>query len=438
MKKIFLIILAVILNVTLCLSQEGNTENGYVGLQTKISANKKYLRVEYCWQGSPADIAGLKIGDRIYRIDDKNVSDMDNPVSRIRGAAGTKVKLTIDRFGRTSFFDVVVPRISIPFNDKNYASEGNLMGMILTNEYAEYTTMQKSAMALLHDDTRDMHKYKTYDFELTSSEDPLLEKKLLKELGEQLDNKGMRRSQENPDLIVLIRFFSGQKEQYVPPQQIVSTRVKSVYNWYWGVVPMPITESTTKEGYTDVTYLTSISLKFLDASEIATSKTPPVIWSGSISQTSKTKQILLDNCGDYFAILLFQFPEVWHQNSEYYFFKYYSYTGIWYNKSDLKNVSEVIPDSPADKAGVKKGDKIININGIGLFNKYSDVGANKWGEMIVRGGGRSGLRYLYMHTGLVFKPYKKETDVLKFKIKRNGEKMTLDVKPEKKFVFLMF
>lgn len=37
---------------------------------------------------------------------------------------------------------------------------------------------------------------------------------------------------------------------------------------------MPITESTAKEGYTDITYLTTFSLKFLDAHGIEGSKVP--------------------------------------------------------------------------------------------------------------------------------------------------------------------
>jgi membrane-associated protease RseP (regulator of RpoE activity) len=199
---------------------------------------------------------------------------------------------------------------------------------------------------------------------------------------------------------------------------------------------MPLTETTTKEGYTDVTYLTTLSLKFLDANEIEGSKIPPVIWSGSISQTSKTKQILLDDCGDYFALMLNQFPEVWYQNSEHYYLKDYSYTGLWFNKNDLQNISEVIPGSPADKIGIQKGDRILSINGYKLPVKYSDAGPKKWNTMAYEGA-RSGFRYLFIFSKLVFKPYKTDTSTLVFKIERNGKKMTFEIKPESRFVFLL-
>jgi membrane-associated protease RseP (regulator of RpoE activity) len=422
--------------MAVCLSQAVSPEDGYIGVQTKISTDRQYLKITYCWQGSPADIAGLKVGDRIYRIDDKKVDELTDPVSHIRGASGTWVKLTISRFGQTDFFDVNVPRISVPFTDNSYVSEGTLTALIHTNDLTEYGRMDQSSMALLHDDSRDMYQYKTYDIELTSAEDPLLEKELFKELGSQLYGRGMKRSGENPDLIILMKFYTGQKEQYTPPQQIVSTRIKNVYNWYWGVVPVPLTETTTKEGYTDVTYLTTISLKFLDANEIEGSKLPPVVWSGSISTTSKTKQILLDDCDDYFALMLNQFPEVWNQYSEHYYLKHYSYTGLWFNKNDLQNISEVIPGSPAGKIGIQKGDKILSVNGYKLPFKYSDAGAKKWNTMAYEGA-RSGFRYLFMFSKLVFKPYKTDATNLVFKIERNGKKMTFEIKPEDRFVFLL-
>lgn len=220
MKKIFLITLTIIFSITVCLSQGNNTADGHIGLNIEISSDKQYLKITNYWQGSPADIAGLEVGDRIYRVDDKKVSELTDPISHIIGASGTWVKLTINRFGKTDFFDVNVPRISIPFGDNNYVSEGTLTALIHTEDLTDYSRMNKSSMALLNDDTRDLLKYKTYDFELTNVQDPLLEKELFKKLGDRLDKKGMKRSLENPDLIILMTYFTGQKEQYTPPSKL--------------------------------------------------------------------------------------------------------------------------------------------------------------------------------------------------------------------------
>ena len=103
-------------------------------------------------------------------------------------------------------------------------------------------------------------------------DDPLLEKKISAELGKQLNELGLSRSEVNPNLLILMNFFSGNQEKYTPPQQIISTRIEKLYNWYWGFASyIPITESTTVNGYTTVNYLFSLNIKFLDADKIKSS-----------------------------------------------------------------------------------------------------------------------------------------------------------------------
>jgi hypothetical protein len=46
--------------------------------------------------------------------------------------------------------------------------------------------------------------------------------------------------------------LQGKEEQYIPPQQIVSTKIKNVYSWYLGVVA--VTNTTTKDCYKEVKY----------------------------------------------------------------------------------------------------------------------------------------------------------------------------------------
>jgi hypothetical protein len=438
MKKTVLITLAIIVNVTVCLSQESSTEGGRIGASMKISPDKRYLEVTFCYKGSPAELSGLKVSDRIYLIDDEPVKDLADPISHVRGTPGTWVKLTIDRFGHSQYLDIKVPRISIPFGDDNYISEGYLLALIYLDDFTDHKHMTQSTMTLLDDESRDMFKYKTYDFEYTSVAEPLLEKKLFSELGKHLDEMGMYRSQDNPDLVIIMDSYTGQKEQYTPPQQIISTRIHNVYNWYWGYsVPVPITESTTKEGHTEVTYLTTINLKFLDAKEIGNSKIPPVVWSGSISQTSTTKKNLTDCCADYFALMLYQFPKVWFQNSDNYYINYYSFTGLWFNKNDLRIIAEVIPGSPAYTTGMRKGDKILSINGYRIPAKYSDVeSSQRW--TMADGGTQSGFRYLFMFSNFVFKPYKPNVTTLSFKVERDRERLTFDVTPQKPSIVLFF
>ncbi len=67
------------------------------------------LKVIAPMEGGPADRAGLRSGDVITAIDGKPIS-IDDGSTPLRGTAGTKVRLTIERAGRDKPFDVTVER----------------------------------------------------------------------------------------------------------------------------------------------------------------------------------------------------------------------------------------------------------------------------------------------------------------------------------------
>jgi hypothetical protein len=185
-----------------------------------------------------------------------------------------------------------------------------------------------------------------------------------------------------------------------------------------------------------VTYLASIGLKFLDNHEISINNVPPVVWSGTFTETA-IKNVYLNEIVDiYLSFLLHQFPETYFPNSERYYLDDYASTGIWYDLNDLAVIAEVNPGSPAFRAGLLRGDKIISINGYALPVSYDAVGPQKWSNLICSGN-KTGLRYLYMYADIKFKSYKEGTNTLRFKIKRNGKIMTVDIQPEKEQFYKM-
>ena len=73
------------------------------------------MLINKVFEGSPAKESGLKVGDKITKVGDKEV-DLENyqdVVSDIKGEEGTKVKLTIYRESENKIFDVEVTRKSL-------------------------------------------------------------------------------------------------------------------------------------------------------------------------------------------------------------------------------------------------------------------------------------------------------------------------------------
>jgi len=421
-------------------SQADDTVSGCIGI--KAIPFKQYVKISYCYRGAPADIAGLMVGDRIFSINGQLVSELSDPLKSLTGAPGTWVILIIHRFGKEPF-EVNVPLINtavlvlpLEINATNWMNypktEADMLEMLqqwCPRYYLfHYLLKEHLAIEVLHDPDRDMFQYKTYDFDYSSVENPLLEKELFSNLGKLLDSKGMKRSTEKPDLLIVMSFYSGKKEQYVQPQQIVSTHVQNVWRWGWGNIPMPITESHTEGGYTQVTYLASISLKFLDFHDMENkpnSKVPPVVWSGSISQSSDNQINLPNKCSSYFSFMMEQFPYTHQKNISDILSYNYPYTGLWFDTKNISMVSEVNPGSPASIAGIQKGDKILKVNGYIFPSQISDLVTLNVSPYVAAYYSISkkigGFSYLFMYQ-----------DVLQFVIKRNRTKMTFTVKPEKR------
>jgi len=435
MKKILSTTLLITLSTILCFSQTSNFKEALWGFTIQTSSDSQFLKVTNIVPGSLANLSGLRIGDRIYQIADKKVSEITDPIINLNEYSGPYLKLKINRLAK--FIDIDIPLIQSVNSFDDYLTEGILYEKLETGDkMPNWIVGDNKILSLLSDNTKDFFKYKTYDFEYSSQDEPLLEKKVFEELGKQLNELGLSRSLKDPDLLILMKFFSGNKEKYTPPQQIITTRIEKSYNWYWGYIPVPITESKTIAGKTTVIYILTLNIKFLDANEIKTSEQPPVVWQGSMTQTSLSALNVIDECKDYFEVLLYQFPEVWKEIPKTYITPYYKYTGILYDKKDINVVFDVIHGSPAEIAGIKKGDKILSVDGNKIPSKY---------QFIIDGRYMTGIQTVYQNesnvkyannvgSGFKYLLSEKETTIqaIKFIISREGEKMNFIIIPIKK------
>lgn len=126
----------------------------FQGVGMEIGLRNQVLTVIAPLDGTPASRAGLKAGDKIIKIDDKDTAGLssDEAVKLIRGPKGTEVSLTILRDGwdEVKDFKIVRDVIEIP-SLKWEIKEGNIAYLKLYqfSEAARYA-FRKAAMEILN------------------------------------------------------------------------------------------------------------------------------------------------------------------------------------------------------------------------------------------------------------------------------------------------
>ena len=101
MKSIF----AVLLMGVLGLGNVAATGDGpVVGIGVGIHAANHQLVVDQVLPGNAAFKGGVKVGDQLLKVDGKSVDGLSarQTADLLRGAAGTKVKITVQRPGEKS------------------------------------------------------------------------------------------------------------------------------------------------------------------------------------------------------------------------------------------------------------------------------------------------------------------------------------------------
>ncbi|WP_302630007.1 S41 family peptidase [uncultured Eubacterium sp.] len=120
----------------------------FVGMGAYVSQNTEtgIIIVTKAFDNSPAKKAGIKDGDIIYKVEDKEVTgeDVDKVVSMIKGKENTKVKLTIYRQSEKKYIDVEITRakVEVPSIEAKILNKKKGIAYIQIVEFQENTYKQ--------------------------------------------------------------------------------------------------------------------------------------------------------------------------------------------------------------------------------------------------------------------------------------------------------
>jgi carboxyl-terminal processing protease len=112
-------------------------DGNYSGLGLSVVLDDGAVKVVSPFRGSPAEKAGVKAGDYITHLDGKLYygGDIDEAVAKMRGEAGTSIRLTVFRPGRDEPFDVTVTRGVIQLEPVTSELRGNV-AVVTVNEFS--------------------------------------------------------------------------------------------------------------------------------------------------------------------------------------------------------------------------------------------------------------------------------------------------------------
>lgn len=118
------------------------TSGKFGGLGIEIAIKDERLTVISPIEGTPADRAGIKAGDKIVKINDEPTDNMtiNDAVKRLRGKVGTKVSITVAREGMAEPFNVTLVRDDIKIESIHSYMLPHDIGYVRITEFIENTT----------------------------------------------------------------------------------------------------------------------------------------------------------------------------------------------------------------------------------------------------------------------------------------------------------
>ena len=121
-----------------------NIEGSFDGIGVELGIKDNLLTVIAPLDGSPAQKAGIKSGDKIIKVGGKVIADLtsDEAVNLIRGKKGTSVVLTVMHQGDKATQDITVMRDTIEVHSVNVSFKNNDIAYVRISQFSDNTDQE--------------------------------------------------------------------------------------------------------------------------------------------------------------------------------------------------------------------------------------------------------------------------------------------------------
>lgn len=124
-------------------------QGSFEGVGAEVGMRGGVLTIIAPLEGSPAEKAGVRAGDKVIKVDDKSTLDLtiDQSVALMRGPKGTKVRLTIIREGVDGSQEITIERGTINVKSVTMEMKEGNIAYIKISQFGDETTREFNAIA---------------------------------------------------------------------------------------------------------------------------------------------------------------------------------------------------------------------------------------------------------------------------------------------------
>ena len=125
-------------------SETSSLQGQYEGIGAYVDTDGEYLTIVSPIEGSPAEKAGLKPGDKVIAIDGQDMKGVNPEQARLKvlGPQGTTVTLTVTRDGEPQPLKFVITRAQIVLHSAEGKMLDNGLAYVDINTFGEHTTQE--------------------------------------------------------------------------------------------------------------------------------------------------------------------------------------------------------------------------------------------------------------------------------------------------------